>query len=476
MSETFPLTVTSAGPQPQSPSAIRAQLLALVAATNPGYTANLPGSLIEDIASTDVAAIALSDSARVELVNSLTPFAANDFLLNQLGQVYGVPLGLGSTTSVSVVFSGPPGFVIAQGFTVSDGSFQYVAQNGGIIGDGGESDPLFCLAIVQGSWVVPAGTVTQLVTSVPSTISLTVTNPLAGTPGVGPQTAESYRAQVLQAGLAISQGMSTMLRTQLEKVPGVQSRLVSVRQISGGGWEIIVGGGDPYQVAYAIFYGLFDISTLTGSVMAISGITKANPGVVTTVLNHGLTNGQNNVHISGALGMTAANGGPYTVTVITEKTFSFAVDTTGFGTYTGSGVVTPNARNQVVTIDDYPDTYNIPYVMPPQQSVVIVLTWNTTETNFVSATAVAQLGTPALVAYINALPVGVPINLFGLQQVFQSAVASVIAPQFLTRMVFAVSINGVSTPPISGTGIIAGDPESYFETDPSGTQITITQG
>jgi hypothetical protein len=41
-------------------------------------------------------------------------------------------------------------------------------------------------------------------------------------------------------------------------------------------------------------------------------------------------------------------------------------------------------------------------------------------------------------------------------------------------MVFAVSINGVGTAPIGGTGIIAGDPESFFFTN--STPVVIRQG
>jgi hypothetical protein len=41
-------------------------------------------------------------------------------------------------------------------------------------------------------------------------------------------------------------------------------------------------------------------------------------------------------------------------------------------------------------------------------------------------------------------------------------------------MVFAVTINGVLTNPQTGTGIIAGDPESYFLTNV--TAISIVQG
>jgi hypothetical protein len=40
--------------------------------------------------------------------------------------------------------------------------------------------------------------------------------------------------------------------------------------------------------------------------------------------------------------------------------------------------------------------------------------------------------------------------------------------------VFSVSINGVSAAPAAGTGVIEGDPESYFFAQVS--DITITQG
>jgi len=472
MTEIFPTVMGPEGLLPTSPVAIRQALLSLVASTNPGYTANLPGSLIEDISSTDVAAIALADAARVELVNSLTPYAANDYLLRQLGNIYGVPLGRDSTTSVQVVFSVSVGFVSSAGFTVSDGTYQYVVQTGGVVGTDGTSGSIFALATTQGSWAVPPGTVTQLVTSVPDAVTLSVTNPEAGLPGTGAQTAEQYRAQVLQAGRAVSQGMPSALRTALQAVEGVQARLVSVRQQSSG-WEVICGGGDPYQVAYAIFISLFDVSSLVGSTIAVTDISQDNPGVVTTDLNHGYTTGDD-VTLDDVVGMTEVNGNTYTATVIDEKSFSIGVDTTGFGAYVSGGVCTPNDRNQEVSIYDFPDSYVIRYVQPPQQLVDISVTWNTTSPNLVPPAAVAQLGSPALVDYVMNVVVGQPMNLYEMQTAFQAAVASLVPPEQLTRMVFAVSINGVGVSPIAGTGIIEGDPESYFYTD--STRIDITQG
>ena len=553
MADNLPVVITAAGLQPQTPAAIQAQLLASVAAVRPGYTANLPGSLIEDISSTDVAAIVECDSARVETVNSLTPLGANNFLLAQLGQMLGIPLGVGSNTSVLLTFSGPAGFVITQGFIVSDGTYQYVVQSGGIIGTDGLSDQLFALASLSGSWAVPPGTVTQLVTPPPSSITLTVVNSEAGVPGTGTETAESYRSRVLQANLAASQGMARYLRTMLGNVSGVQPRLVAVQQRDDGKWMVIVGGGDPYKVAYAIWTALFDVNNLSGSQLFISDISSTNPGVVDTFLNHGFAQGDN-IEID-AVDPGTFDGSYAVLAIINEKSFSLGTrfssrnltgqswsanettyttgashgitvgstftivgsspagyngtyvavagttgttlkaaqmvtpgsstvlgsivagialfDTTAL-TYTSDGIVTPNPRNLSVTINDWPDSYVIPFVNPPQQVVTMAITWNTSSLNFVAPAAVAQLGGPAVADYVNSIYAGQPINLDTAAEVFRAAIAPVLAPELLTRLVFAVSINGISTPPVAGTVIVEGDPESYFFAESSG--IDVDQG
>ena len=401
MSDTFPIVMTSQGAQPTPPATILASLIAAVTAENPGYTATLPGSLIEDISSTDVAAIALCNSAQVELVNSLTPYGANAFLLNQLGQVYGVQLGKGSTTSAYVTVYGPAGFNVPIGFTVSDGTYNYTVQDGGVIQSDGATAQLYVLATTQGKWAVPAGTITQIRSSVPSGYSLTVNNTAAGTPGTGAQSEQAYRAQVLQAGQAISTGTPALIRTALGNVAGTQQRLISVRQASLAGWEVIVGGGDPYAVAGAILASIADISMLVGSVI-------------------------------------------------------------------------DSGRNRTVAIISPPDTYNVTFVVPPPQTVGMLILWGTSSLNLVSNDAVASLASPALVAYINSIVVGQPLNLLELQSVFQTAVAPLIPTPLLTRLVIAVTIDGSPAYPVSGTGIIEGDPESYFFT--AATNITISQG
>ena len=462
--------ITTAGAIPASPTDLLNAEIAAATALAPGLTANLPGSLVEDMASTAAGAVVIQDQAFVDLVNSISPATANPSILYQLGQVYGVEQGQGSNTSVYVVFTGLAGFVIPVGFTVSDGTYQYTVQDGGIIATSGQTSPLYCLATVQGSWAIPAGTVTQIITSVPAGFTLTVTNPDDGLPGLTAQTIASYQAQVMQAGMVTAQGVPTFIKAQLQKVIGVQARLISIRLIATNQWEIICGGGDPYQVANAIFNSVPDISNLVGSTLAVTAITTANPGVVTTDLNHGYATGQ--VITIAGVDPTWFNN-DYTITVIDEKSFSLGVTTVGHA-YVSGGVVTPNLRNITVSVDDYPDVYSITFVNPPSQTVDVVITWNTISTNLISPTAVAQLTIPAIVEYINSISVGQPINTYELQDAFQNAVEPIIPPSQVSKIDYVVAINGIATAPTAGTLLIYGDPESYFSTNAS--LVSVVQG
>jgi hypothetical protein len=248
------------------PATLAANALALAETLAPGLT-SLPANLIGDMNSTSTGALIIQDQAVVDLVNSVSPYTANATILYQLGNVYGVQQGVGSNTSVYVVFTGTPGYVINPGVIVSDGTYQYQLQESTVIGVSGSSASAYCLALVAGTWAVPVNSVTQIVTVVPFGVTLTVTNPTTGTPGAAAQSLDDYQAQVIQAGQAVSTGIGTLVRTTLQNVSGVQARLVSFRQVSGG-WQVLVGGGDPYAVANAIYQSMFNIIDLQGALSA----------------------------------------------------------------------------------------------------------------------------------------------------------------------------------------------------------------
>lgn len=466
----IPLVMTSAGPVATPASTLYTTLINGVAAQSPGYTADLPGSLISDIAETDVGALVTIDQARVDAINSITPYGANAFLLAQLGAQFGVPQGVSANGSVFVQFAGPAGYVFQPGFTVGDGTNQYTLQDGGVIQASGLSPLLFAVATTSGTFAIPANTVNKIVTSVPIAFAVSVNNPEAGTPATSAESVQNYRARVLQAGIVASTGTPAYVKTLLEKITGVQQQLVSINQLAGG-WQIVCGGGDAFSVATAILQSVPDIAVLQGSQLAITTMSAANPVVITTNLNHGYIAGQT-VTVAGAT--PNAYNLTYTIASVTATTITTTTNGSGFGAYTGGATLSPNPRNVTVSVFQNPNTYNITFVNPPQQTVSVAVTWNTTLPGFTAGTSVNQLAAPALQSYINSIFVGQPINLLEMNAVFQSAVASVIAAPNITTLQFVVQINGVTATPAAGTSIIAGDPESFFNC--SATGITINQG
>ncbi len=484
---TLPLIMTSQGLQPQAPADLRAQLVAAVAATNQDYTANLPGALVEDVASTDVAACVQSDSYLVDLVNSVSPNGANAFILQQFGNLCGLRPQVATNVTIYEVFYGPPGLVIVEGFVVSDGSYQYNVVDGGIIGSNGQSLPLYCVAILPGTWAVPAGSVTLLQTSLPASVIdlVTCTNPTDGIPSTAGESASDYRDRVFTAGLAASTGMSRYMKTLLGNVPGVQARLISARQDPvSGRYVAICGGGDPYQVAYAMWRALFWTGGFLPAPIEIDDISSSNPAIVTTAQNHNLVTGmvETLTDIQGTGVFPTLNGMSLPVTVPTVggqpslNTFTIPFNTAIAGSaYTSGGVVSPNPIVEEVSIFDYPDVYIIPYVIPPMEAVFIEVIWQTDSPNYVSPSAIASLAGPAIQDYINSLPVGTaPINVYDLTSIFLQATASAVSSEAITVLTFQISIDGMPVAPAPGTGVVYGDPNSYFLTDLS--QIVFSEG
>jgi hypothetical protein len=464
--------IGAAGRVNTPPATLNNALVENATSLSPGLTV-LPGGLIDDIAGTDTGALVIIDQLVTALVDSLTPYGAGPYILNELGQIYlgqGTAYTAPTNTSVYVTFSGTVGFVIPAGFVVGDGTNQYNVIDAGVVLTGGVSGLVFCQAVLAGSFAVPANTVTTIVTSVPSGVTLTVTNPSAGTAGTAAQTEAQFRAQVLQAGIVTSLGTPAYVKTLLQAVPGVEAQLISFRA-SGTGWEVIVGGtGDPYAIGNAIFQGMADVNVLVGSTLAVTAITNSNPGTMTVSLNHGYSNAQV-INVTGVVGMSGINSTPLTITVVTPTSFTLGINTTSSGTYTSGGVVTPNFRNTSVTLIYTPDSYTVPFVLPPVQTVTMTVTWNTNSLNIVSNTAVATLVQPAIAAYVNAIYVGQPMTLLELNDAFITAVSSILAENLITRLVFTVSINGIVTAPGSGLQTIVGDPESYFLCVASGVSV-----
>ena len=100
----------------------------------------------------------------------------------------------------------------------------------------------------------------------------------------------------------------------------------------------------------AICSALSSDGSRAGRKVSISGVSKANPAVVTST-GHGFAiSSRPSVTISGATGTgwTGING-TFTATVIDANTFSIPVDSTGFATLGGTVVFSTSAPRQTIS-------------------------------------------------------------------------------------------------------------------------------
>lgn len=107
---------------------------------------------------------------------------------------------------------------------------------------------------------------------------------------------------------------------------------------------------------------------VTSTSTAITAVTKANPGVVTSAA-HGLINGDS-VIITGILGMTELNNREFTVANKTANTFELlGIDTTGYTTYTSGGTV-----KKIYQVGSYFQASELPDVQFAQSNDVLYIT------------------------------------------------------------------------------------------------------
>lgn len=151
-----------------------------------------------------------------------------------------------------------------------------------MIPDSGQTEPVYCLATTTGIWAVPAGTVNgeNLRAGV---VPGNLYQPDGGSAGDG-RTKPRVVSCSGDAGRDVQCARyAGLLPLRAEKVNGVQENLISFRQATLGKWVAVVGGGDPYEVAYAIYKAVPDISILTNDVSNPSGAEVEKKTIPVTV-------------------------------------------------------------------------------------------------------------------------------------------------------------------------------------------------
>ena len=166
---------------------------------------------------------------------------------------------------------------------------------------------------------------------------------------------------------------------------------------------------------------------------------------------------------NGKIKIIVGGGNPY---AIGEAIFKSGLD---ISVLEGSAT---ESRNFNVSILDYPDTFNILFVIPFSRQVSISVIYSLLTVLVIPDSAVASAAQPALSDYINQLAVGYDINLLELNEIFKESIRTIgIDTQFLSNLEFSVSINGVAVNPIVGTTLIAGNSEGYFTNNPNSITV-----
>lgn len=134
-----------------------------------------------------------------------------------------------------------------------------------------------------------------------------------------------------------------------------------------------------------------------------------------------------------------------------------------------SGGVAP--QSQRITISDFPDSYEIVFLVPTSQTVKVILTWNTAGRNFIDPASIASLAVPAIERYINAIYVGEPVNIYQLQSVFQQSISSILSTGQLSLIKVSVAIDGKVVEPDKNTGLIQSDYYKYLVTNQASISV-----
>ena len=141
-----------------------------------------------------------------------------------------------------------------------------------------------------------------------------------------------------KAAAAIAAGeMSIVVKDDAGAVKQVTK--IAGKRVTLDSGETIAWGFDSYnQVTGAVE--MEEAGNAPVAVVAVTAVTSANPGAVTTGAAHLLVTGDR-VRFAGVVGMVELNANTvFAVTTVDATHFTIGVNTTGFTTYTSGGTVT----------------------------------------------------------------------------------------------------------------------------------------
>lgn len=252
------MQITDKGVIKDNPLQIREDIINKVVNNVPNFT-SLPSGLDNNLIDESVILISQIQDMLVDTMNCISPAYANDFIIKQLGSAFGLEMKDRQLSKTTITFNGTPATFIPKGVKVKnvEGSQVFTTIENGII-QGNGSINLTCEGEDYYTTPAKANTLTVLVNQIVGVDSCTNANDVAESTAT--ETIKEYRERFQLKAMANRTGTSATVQTNLLKVDGVVKRLLAVRgrQIEEESKklavvEVVVGGGDDYAVANAIF-------------------------------------------------------------------------------------------------------------------------------------------------------------------------------------------------------------------------------
>lgn len=220
---------------------------------------NLPSGIQNNLIDESVIIVSEIQDMISNMMNSISPSYANDFIVRELGEAFGLKIKDKIVSNTTITFYGLAGTVIPENTEIgnADGSKKFITTKSDIINITGQVN-IYCKGADYYDTPTPANTLNILITQILNVSSCTNLNDVAeSTPA---ETISEFRSRFQNKALANRSGTVATLDNELKKIEGVIDRLCTYKtsQIKEGEEikaviEVIVGGGDDYSVALAIF-------------------------------------------------------------------------------------------------------------------------------------------------------------------------------------------------------------------------------
>lgn len=241
-----------------TPTEIRDDILNQAISNVEGFT-NLPSGIQNNLIDESVIVISEIQDMLSNVMNSVSPLYANDFMVLELGAAFGLKIKDKALPNTTITFYGLAGVVIPEGLEVgnADGSKKFVTTKSDIINASGEVS-IYCEGADYYDTPTPANTLNVLLNQVLNVTSCTNLNDAIETTPA--ETISEFRSRFQIRALANRSGTVATLDNVLKEIEGTVDRLCTYKAsqiveegVSKAVLEIIVGGGDDYSVALAIF-------------------------------------------------------------------------------------------------------------------------------------------------------------------------------------------------------------------------------